>query len=148
MIDDDDDDDDDDDECHRVREDTRLVALEPKWLRRVGAWAPLRHPKSGRTFLKVGSGSILVPERKCLGRWPGLGAKPMSRAAKGSAVSRNTLKKQKSSVHTPLHTSRIHPSVHVLYVCTLFMYSMYVLVVERVQGPLPFCIATRTRPYR
>ena len=58
----------------------------------------------------------------------------MSRAAKGSAVSRNTLKKQKSSVHTPLHTSRIHPSVHVLYVCTLFMYSMYVLVVDRVQG--------------
>ena len=50
----------------------------------------------------------------------------MSLEPKGSAVSRNKLKKQESSVHTPPHTRRIHVCMHVLYVC---MYSMYVLYV-------------------
>ena len=51
----------------------------------------------------------------------------MSLEPKGSAVSRNKLKKQESSVHTPPHTRRIHVCVHVLYVC---MYSMCVLYVR------------------
>ena len=50
----------------------------------------------------------------------------MSLEAKGSAVSRNKQKRQESSVHTPLHTRRIHVCMHVLYV---YMYSMYVLYV-------------------
>ena len=50
----------------------------------------------------------------------------MSLEPKGSAVSRNKLKKQESSVHTPPHTRRIHVCVHELYVC---MYSMCVLYV-------------------
>ena len=58
----------------------------------------------------------------------------MSLEAKGSAVSRNKHKRQESSVHTPLHTRRIHVCMHVLYECTLCMYSMYVLVVEHAQG--------------